>query len=225
MKIGLIKLMVATALLSLVGCQKQDHAYKEFVEDGERVYIGKVDSVQIMPGKNRVGLSWIVKDPRIKSIKIKYNDDLDSILLNVEKSDSADLMETIIENLDERNYSFKIFALDNKGNQSIAQSVDGQSYGDNYRLTLNNRVRNRVTNVGNNTTITWFTGNSSMINTEIEYTNLTGETVNLVLPANSNTITLTEINRTKEVRWRTSYLPVENALDIFYTDYSTFTIN
>lgn len=223
MKIRFLRTSTALLIVSLalMGCQKQDHAYKDYVEGGERIYIGKVDEIVVMPGKSRVGLEWSVSDPRVKSIKIKYNEELDSVILDLNKSLEVDKMETIISDLDERIYTFSIYALDENGNQSVAQRVDGRSYGESYRQTLSNRGVNKITKSGNNITVTWFSGNAQMVETEIVYTDFSsGTEVTLTLAANQSSIVLNNADESKGFAWRTVYKPSPLSLDVFYTDFS-----
>lgn len=222
----LINAILLLSIGNLVSCQKQDHAYEHFVKDGERIYIGKVIDVVGMPGEGRVGLSWGVFDSRAKKVKVKYNDGLDSVILEVNKTSSVDYMQTIIENLEERIYSFQIFTLDVDGNQSVGYSVDCQSYGENYRLTLNNRFINTVTKSGNNVTINWVSAKEPVVETEIEYTELGTNLLKIMeLPVSSNSIVLTNVDITKAIRYRTMYKPTSEAIDYFYSNYSTYSIN
>jgi len=48
---------IAFCSLLLLSCKKQDHFYKEFIEGGEIIYVGKADSILVQPGKNRMKLS------------------------------------------------------------------------------------------------------------------------------------------------------------------------
>lgn|SRR5690606_1977245 len=207
------------------GCQKQDHAYRDFIADGERIYIGKVTDLEAKAGNGRVKLSWTVFDSRVKTIKIKFNDDLDSVMLNLNKTDQIDYMETIISDLDERTYTFKVYALDGKGNQSVVKAIDGQSFGANYQSTLNNRIITGRTISGVNTTINWVSVNtdSNIEETEIEYYDLNdGSLKTEVMPKSSTSVTLTNIDTSKGIRYRTKYYPMPNAIDYFFSDYSSY---
>lgn len=208
-----------------IGCQKQDHAYHQYIADGERIYIGKVTDLESQAGNGRVKLSWNVFDSRVKAIKIKFNDDLDSVMLDLNKTDQIDYMETIITNLDERTYTFKVYALDGKGNQSVVKAIDGQSFGANYQSTLNNRIITGRTISGVNVTINWVSigTDSNIEETEIEYYDLSnGSLKTVVMPKTATSVTLTNIDRSKSVRYRTKYYPMPNAIDYFFSNYSSY---
>ena len=58
-----------------------DATYKEFIEEGPIVYIGKVDSLKAYAGRNRVMLEWQkLLDPRAKTAK--YSGKTERSLLN-----------------------------------------------------------------------------------------------------------------------------------------------
>ena len=43
---------------TLASCDGMDATYKEFIEEGPIVYIGKVDSLKAYAGRNRAMLEW-----------------------------------------------------------------------------------------------------------------------------------------------------------------------
>lgn len=222
----IINTFMISAVLISSSCQKQDHAYIDFVKDGERIYLGKVIDVEVKPGNGRVGLSWGVYDSRAKKAKIKYNDGLDSVMLDVNKTSSVTYMDVVIDNLEERLYSFQIFLIDSYGNQSVAYKADGQSYGDSYQKSLNNRFISNVNIVNKNITLTWLTAKAPIVETKIEYYDANSNELQVVtIPVTSNTITLSNVKLEADIRYRTAYLPTSNALDMFYSEYSTYKIN
>ena len=220
-------LMIAGVACNLFSCQKQDHAYAEFIKDGERVYIGKVADLKAHSGIGKVKLNFGVYDSRVSKVKIKYNDDLDSIVMDINKTEAVDYIETIIDNLDERTYTFKVYALDKSGNSSISQNVDGQSFGNNHLLTLTNRYISSKTVSGTTVTLNWVAINSSSrrgaVETEVEYTdNATGSLKTSILPIDTDRIVLTGVNTSKGLRYRTKYLPATDAFEFMYTNYATY---
>ncbi len=225
-KYAILNIMVAGMVLLAASCQKQDHAYKEFIKDGERIYIGKVIDLTAQAGAGRVQLSWGIFDARVKKVKIKYNDNQDSVILDVVKTESIDYVQTIITNLEERTYTFQVYAMDGVGNQSIAGTIDCKSFGESYRKTLNNRIIGSKIISGKNVTLNWVsvTTDSNIAETEIEYYDLDSGLANTVVLAKSSTsIVLPNINTTKGIRYKTKYYPTTNAIDYFFTDYSTYT--
>src|SRR5690606_26083117 len=123
----------------------QDHYYKEFIKNGEIIYVGKADSVRVHPGKNRVRLTWKISDPNITKMKISWNSGQDSIVMDVPEPQGGDHLSVDIDNLEERFYSFEIVSIDNAGNTSVKVLAEGQVYGDLYTASLLNRAIDKVT--------------------------------------------------------------------------------
>ena len=226
----LLNILISGIAINLSSCQKQDHAYIDFIKDGERVYIGKVTDLVAQSGVGKVKLNFGVYDSRVSKIKIKYNDDLDSILMDVTKTEAIDYIDKVVKNLDERTYTFKVYAIDKNGNSSIAQTVDGQSFGDSHLLTLTNRFISSKIVSGTTVTLNWVAINTNArrgaVETEIEYTDSnTGALKTDILPVDSQRIVLTTVNTTKPIRYRTKYLPSADAFEYMYTNYASYSFN
>jgi hypothetical protein len=74
-------LLLAMMTISLASCEKADK-YKEFVKDGEISYIGKLDSVKVYSGKNRVMIKgMITSDPKIVECRVFWNNKKDSLVI------------------------------------------------------------------------------------------------------------------------------------------------
>lgn len=225
LNILLYRILTIAIVFCITSCQKQDHAYKDFIADGERIYIGKVNDLVGQSGNGRVKLSWNVFDSRTKKIKIIYNDNLDSVLLDVVKTTQVDNMEILLSGLEERTYTFKVFAIDDQGNQSVAQQIDCQSFGENYRSTLNNRLISGTTVSGPNVTITWvaLSNDSPVEDTEIYYFEQDSANQGMVvLPKTARSIVLPNVDKSKGIQFRTRYYPTATAIDYFYTEYSNY---
>src|SRR5690606_4493194 len=118
MKKTIISTMIRWSWLVLLvgvigtGCRKQDYFYKEFLEGGEIVYVGKADSVKFHPGDNRAKLSWIITDPNINKMKVYWNNRLDSTLIYVNNWSVIDSIDVVISELEERLYFFDIYTVE-----------------------------------------------------------------------------------------------------------------
>src|SRR5690606_30231061 len=126
LKYFLCRIAILLMLVWVVSCQKPNHAYKEFLKGGERVYVAKADSLQAFPGKNRVQLQWLLlSDPTVRSAKIYWNNRMDSLELPLEKGPSVDTVSVVVAGLEEGGHNFEVITLDGKGNTSVVQSVFG----------------------------------------------------------------------------------------------------
>ena len=81
---------------ALISCDGMDATYKEFIEEGPIVYIGKVDSLKAYAGRNRVMLEWQkLLDPRAKTAKIFWENRTKSTELQL--TDKATLTQVVVE--------------------------------------------------------------------------------------------------------------------------------
>jgi hypothetical protein len=209
------------ACVAFSSCRKQDHFYKDFIKSGEINYVGMVDTAFVHSGNHRIMLSFDLKDPNIDRVKILWDFGEDSLIMPIQKGIGIETFEAMLDNLDERLYSFVIYTLDKENNQSVAYRIQGQSYGDEYIATLLNRAISTVTFVDDNATVNWYEGNEQLYETEVTYTKLDQTTVNMAFPGSTDSIVLTDVDRSKEIKYRTVYKPNELAIDKFYTSYST----
>src|SRR3546814_7884614 len=89
--------MICLAFVLVSGCAKQDDTYRQFLDKGEIVYVGKADSVQVFPGKNRLKLSWLIlADPNVSKAKVFWNNHSDSLEIPLIKSSGIDTVEIVI---------------------------------------------------------------------------------------------------------------------------------
>jgi hypothetical protein len=76
------RFLLAAGLVTstLLSCTKWDD-YKKYTADGEIIYAGKLDSVKVLSGKNRVRVvGKLNADPKISSVKIFWNQNADSLV-------------------------------------------------------------------------------------------------------------------------------------------------
>ena len=220
MRISNLYLYIGLLGLLFASCRKQDHLYKDFIQDGEINYVGKVDTAFVHSGNLRIKLSFDLKDPNINRVKVLWDMGGDSVVVPIQKGIGVETFDILFNDLEERLYSFVIYTLDKNNNKSVAYRIQGQSYGEEYISTLLNRAISTITYSANNATVNWYSGNDQLLETEIIYTKLDNTETTIVLPANVNSIELTDINRSKGMKYRTVYKPNELALDVFHTDYT-----
>ena len=116
---------------TLASCDGMDATYKEFIEEGPIVYIGKVDSLKAYAGRNRAMLEWQkLLDPRAKTAKIFWENRTRSTELQL--TDKAGLTQVIVKDLAEGSYVFEVCTYDTHGNSSIMSEVPCTVYGDVY---------------------------------------------------------------------------------------------
>lgn len=98
--------------------------------DGEIVYSGKLDSLQVRPGYYRVqidGQTTFLGNS--KKVHVEFEDRKESFQIDRELDD---VFSFVIENLNEQTYEFNVQTEDDFENLSIPQIVAGKSIGDTF---------------------------------------------------------------------------------------------
>src|SRR5690554_4189044 len=110
----LIKLIIPLYLiLSYISCDSMNSMHDKYLEWGEAIYTGVVDSLKVYPGYNRVKLTWEVNaDPRIKKTVIYWNDRNDSVVVDVNRSQSKRVQMEHSFDLPEGEYMFELATKD-----------------------------------------------------------------------------------------------------------------
>ena len=209
----------------LWSCSEMDE-YKKFTEGGEISYTGKMDSLKILPGKNRVLLQGlIIADPKVSEYRVFWNSGKDSISVPIDRSQGVDTISKIIEGLEENIYNFEVRTYDDPGNSSIPVYSTGEVFGERYQNSLNNRpvISNEL--VGSNLTVNYagMDRTSGVIGTEIDYTTTAGEMNTAFVPIDSSSAIINDFSSGSEYRYRTLFVPEPTSIDTFYANYKAFT--
>lgn len=176
-------------------CSKQDATYSDFLKNGEIVYNGKPEQLQVLSGNNRVQLKWyIVSDPKISKAKIFWNnpaqvegtnplpgeriDGRDSVQINIQRSSGTDSVETIIDRLKEGIYTFEVYMYDDAGHSSVKSEIIGNVYGNTYQNSISNRPLNTAlldtTDSKSNLYLEWFGVAQQAVKIDLNYTDVSG---------------------------------------------------
>lgn len=226
---NLKKILLCFSLLLFLGitaCNKQDAHYKDFIKDGEIVYVGKIDSIIFHPGYNRVKLSWpIPSDPSVQSVKIFWNSRNDSSVINMHDSwRDEDTVFTILEDLQEGAYTFELFTYDKKNHSSVVSEVSGNVYGENYLSLLLQRQIQETSMREDDFMVKWRVGDDNLIGTEIKYKNKEGGERLVFTKSDENESLLIDWEPNSLIEYRSLYLPDSLAIDTFYTSYKEMKI-
>lgn len=206
----------------LSACRKSDE-YKQFTKDGEIIYPAKADSVEVLPGRNRVQLSWATIDSRIVKYKIYWNNKGDSLEVPVVRTgtgNAADSLKVIVGPLVEASYQFDIYSFDSDGNRSIKTEVEESAYGDNYENTLLGRglrSANVIAGVAD-ADLMWVLGDSTEAGVKLTYTDNSNQLKTIIIPADEDTSKLPDYKQGTDFSYVTLFLPVPGAIDTFYSD-------
>lgn len=227
------KYFVYTPLICIVffllNCADINDIHDVYLENGETIYIAKVDSVDAFSGDQRVLLRLYTKNPMITTLAIFWDQKVDSLIVPVQNRVSPEYFDVLLgknsKTLSEKSYVFEIFSRDGKGHRSVKYEQIAEVYGDRYRSTLQNHYyKSAVFNSLLSTlTITWF---ASIDKTEsaVEFNyqdKVTGKPTIRIINVGSlgSTTQLINIDSNYPVSYRTLFLPTTTAIDTFYTSF------
>lgn len=214
----------------LWSCTNMDEGYNEFTKGGEVSYTGKIDSLHIYAGKNRVNVKGlIISDPKVTEVRVFWNSRKDSVVVPIIRTSGVDVLNVIIDGLEENIYNFEVRTYDKLGNESIPVFKIGNAYGQRYEATLLAAIMNRniATGISNGATLNGtleslndFTNKSSY--TILTYTATDNTEKQLVIQSKQSSFTITDYKSGTDVKYKTAYQPEVGAIDVFFTPEKTF---
>ncbi len=218
-KIKLYLSLITLVMFTIFSCDKMDDFHLKYIEDGEIRYTTKVDSVVTFAGNYRVKITGILFQPfGVNEIKIYYNDFNDSILIDYTRQEDIDTLSIMLDNLEEKSYSFNIYTGDQEGNRSIKVTAFGTAYGDLYQESLLGRAVNTFSVSDYDLGVNWLPADELERGTELVYTDTSGTEITLEVSPDSSSTTL--YNFSDGIKYRSLFVPEKTALDSFASDWT-----
>lgn len=223
MKNSIVKIvsLLVTMVAVITGCSKMNDTYQEFLEDGVIKYVGKADSVQILPGKNRLHLRWLRSaDPSVSHAMVYWNNRTDSVKVTIDRN--QDTIVVPLENMPEGSYTFEIYTFDDLGNTSVPVEAVGRTYGEQYENTLLPRIAESTEFLDAETLKVFFTNvsDTTLKGTELIYRNNEMLYDTIMVSPEEPFVVLNSFSR-GWLRFRSFFKPSPLAIDQFYTDFDS----
>lgn len=210
------------SILSIFSCTSADE-YLKFTEGGAISYTGKIDSLKFFPGRNRVKVEGlIISDPKVAEMRVYWNNKKDSAVVPINRTSGVDAVSTIIENIPENIYNFEVKTFDAKGNSSVSQSVNVQTYGERYQSSLTDRkIISSKLSSDFSLTIDFATMDltTGAYATEVVYTDNLNVEHTITVPVTTSQIVIPNYKNGSQFKQRSLFLPVLTSIDIFYTPF------
>lgn len=220
---GLVVFVVS--VLSFSSCGDFMDVHKEYIEGGEIIYAPKPDTMNFIAGKNRILFNCRTYNaPNLRSIDVYWNDGLDSLIIPVELKTGYDSLSVILDNMEEKSYTFNVRTTDNFGHKSLYLTDFGTSYGDTYQSRLSDRRIKTVSLSDKGGAVTWYFALNDLVRSEIRYTKNDGSLSVAETPSTKDAVELPDIKAGSTVEYRSLFIPEVEAIDTFATAWKTFEI-
>ncbi|WP_018626619.1 DUF4998 domain-containing protein [Niabella aurantiaca] len=217
-------LVLAVAMTS---CTKTSgDAYRRYLEKGEITYPGRVDTVIVRPGNNRIQLSVVLgNDPLVMRLHVYWNNFQDSLSVPVQHTAGTDTVQVLVPGLDEGNYNFALYTYDATDHQSVVVNAFGVAYGQSYSSSLVNRtLRSVEQSEGNGIILNWGEPAGGELGIDVEYTGAGGSLQKIVVPPTDTRTVLPDYEGQTALTYRSKYKPDTTAFEFFYPPASTITL-
>ncbi|MCG9972842.1 DUF4998 domain-containing protein [Christiangramia crocea] len=214
--------LIVLSIIGIVSCSEDNKDYLKYVENGETLYLAKVDSLEVFPGKNRVKIEGlIIGDPKVSEVRVYWNGQKDSVVVPIERTQGTDMFSKVIDGLEENVYNFQFRTFDDQGHKSIMESVTAEVYGDRYITTLFNRPIEKSVLIENDLAINFAAMDlsSGVIGSEVKYTTTAGTQNSVFLDIDDSVLDISDYENGSTFSYRTAFLPIETAIDTFYTEF------
>ena len=213
-------LFIITVFLTFSACKEMDSEYKDYVVANGYTYPQKADSLKIYPGYNRLRLKWHKpKSPTVKYAMVYWNNYEDS--LKVEWDDDKDSIFINIEDLEETSHTFYIKNFDMDGNISLPVDITGTPYGEAYLSSMTDRSFIEATRdenyFGN---IKWGAKTTDLAFTEVRYVARDGSKRIKRINFDEESINLPDIKPGELFDYRSFFVP-DNGIDTIAGDWKT----
>lgn len=224
----MIPMLALPVLLAavLAACTKtKGDAYKDYMQGGEMVYPGRVDTVISQAGNGRVQLVVVLgNDPLVTQMRVYWNNRQDS--LNVPVDHTKDTLKVMIPNLTEGNYNFVIYTLDAQGHRSVDYTASGTVYGGSYLSSLVNRTLQSVTlsKNGLQALLTWKEVPAGELGVEVNYTGQDGSVRRIIAPVTETVTALPDYKELTQLTFHSLYRPDSTAFEDFSPPYVEVTL-
>ena len=184
------KIIQTIMLFALVGfvasCDDMNSIHQEFLDRGERVYIGIPIILEANAGYERIEVVWEQNaDPRIHETIIFWNNRQDSVVIPIDRTGGS-IMETIIP-LPEGTYILEVLNVSRTGHRSLANTMAVESFGQNFKNRLSNRTITNAVATPDRAVLTWSL-EDGVVGTTISYVNRYGVPVTVLIDGNQTTL-------------------------------------
>lgn len=212
MSLCLIAALVATA------CGDAYEAHEQYLNMGEKTYLGKVRDLEAYGGLKRAQLKWwLSADPRVSEVVITWEGGDGEVVVPVpEGRNVADSMTHIIA-LDEDRYTFSVKTRSAAGSESLVSTASCEVYGDTYLASLTPQTATTAIDYRGVIYFAW-AQIDGCLGTTMRYETTDGEQKTLQVEPGTTSTVFTDVEPGSPYTLRSVFSPGENAFENVETD-------
>ncbi|MDR3246461.1 MAG: hypothetical protein LBT50_08525 [Prevotellaceae bacterium] len=203
----------------IAGCSEMDDTQREYLDRGEKIYVGKIDSLTVHGGHNRVKITGLMYYAySAEKCIIRWKTDLvnDSITVSLAGLSAQDTFSVVIA-LDEGTYQFFVQTYDREGNKSLNEECYGYSYGNQFILQASSKLISQMKPEPSGITLLW-NDSEQAEGVEVVYESNSGDEI-LKLSGDVRETVLPDWKIGGYIKSRTALIPETGAIDTLYTDW------
>lgn len=213
----------AVAFTLLTACTGMDHTYEEFLDDSDKLYPGKVDSVLISTGYKQIRINVLLSsDPKVNNLKLYWNNRRDSMEVAILPEEAGQRKDLTIKNINEGMHSFEMYTFDANKNRSVVTEAFGKVYGEEFRSEMSNRyIASCATTKENEVQINWEKADITYrsVTTEVRYEDNNGKIQNVAVNGDESVTNLPAYKAGRPLEYRTLIVPDSSCMDTLATDF------
>jgi len=216
-------LLGAITSILISSCTKMNDLHMGYLLEGERIYVGQPDSVHASSGLNRVELFYWVSDPKSRKMKVFWNNDEDSLMVDIPPLAVNEPGKIEINDLEAKNYNFKIITYNDKWmNPSLPFEVLVEVYSEGFLKRLfPRRIEYANFLTPQSVYVSFYKPTDMSIGSVLNYTKLDGTGAEVIISTDTSFVVLDDFK--ENLNMYTSFLPFEDALDTLYSAPIEFT--
>lgn len=202
----------------LTACDDLMDTHKEFIKGGEIIYAPKPDTIFFVAGKNRIEANYIIsKAPNVSSINIYWNGNRDSLITRVELSSAESVGRIILNDFEEKSYTFTVQLEDKYGHRSLKTTGFGTVYGEKFQNSLIGRRINNMQSNAEGGIVGWDIAQEGLVYNEIQYEDKQGNKQKLRMKSDERSIFCPNAANGSTIDYRSAYIPEVASIDTFFT--------
>lgn len=209
-------------IFALAHCTDMNDIHQEFLDKGERIYVGRADTLVVFGGYHRAKIQGVMSYAKTAEkciIRWTTEGERDSVIVQAEEwRSNNDTLSVLIEGLTEGTQRFFVQTYDKEGNRSLNVECSGNVYGDQYILSATQKIITQMIAQPEGMELTWNMSEEA-IGVEVKYESNDGEKY-VNVEADATTTLLPDWKLSGTVQTRTIFIPEEGAIDTLYGAWS-----